>query len=804
MSGLRDDIRIALRRLAARPGLSTAAVLALALGIGFAAANYSVAGALLFRPLPIPNLDRAVVIGMRADARPGDFFPATPADIAAWRASSKTLQSFTFERRYAATLSGRGEPLQLQGARVSASFFDVMAVQPALGRFFTSEEEEPGRARSIVLNYNLWERQFAADPSILGHAIRLGDDSYTVSGILPRGLNYPRGAEFLIPLALSPEARADSSSFSYRVSARLRDGATLQQAQSELSAFSQTAAQRFPATHTGVTARVVLLRERASGDHAPGYTRIMIAAVLFLLLIACLNVANLQLARVLSRSREMAIRAALGASRLRIARQVFVEGLLLSSLGALLGVLQAAWVLDFIRASMPPEVMRFLPGWNTVGLNGWVLFWTALTAVAAGILSSLAPALWLNRHALASSLHESGRSSTGGAARHRLRSSLVVFETALAAVLLIGAFLMVRSFQAIDSPAVALSPDRALTFHLILPESRYPGSDAAARFQAGLLSQLQSLPGVTAAAFVSNLPGSGSANSSFITVEGQPPVSGPAPLAQAQSVSASYFSTLGIPLAAGRFFTPSDGPEAAPVAVVSQSFARRFFPDQDPVGRRIHLGDQQWITIVGIASDVLHDYTDRVPQPLLYRPASQFTWNAFDAIVATSNPAALAPAVRAAVRAADPAQPVYLLRSYRKLLRDNTFGIAYVASSLAALGAVALFLSILGVYSVMAYAVGERTREFGVRLALGAPRARLLWMVLRSGLILALFSLALGLPATYAIVRLLKGFIYGVSPFDPAAFVLMPLALAAALTAASLLPAWRAARTDPITALRHE
>ncbi|MBI4889310.1 MAG: ABC transporter permease, partial [Acidobacteria bacterium] len=307
------------------------------------------------------------------------------------------------------------------------------------------------------------------------------------------------------------------------------------------------------------------------------------------------------------------------------------------------------------------------------------------------------------------------------------------------------------------------------------------------------------------AALVSNLPGSGSSNSSFVTIEGRPAERGPGTISQTQSVSPSYFQTLGLRLLEGRFFAGSDGAESAPVAVVSQAFARQFFPAGSPLGRRVHLGDGRWITIVGVTGDILHDYTERQPGPLVYRPNSQFTWNAFDVILdVPGDAAALAPSARKAVYAVDPVQPIHLLRSYQKLIRDNTFGIAYVAANLAVLGAVALFMSMLGVYSVMAFIVGERTREFGVRLALGARRADLLWMVLRSGLAIAGVSLALGLPAAYAVVRLLQGFIYGISPFDLAAFLGMPAALAVALVAACLLPAWRACRTDPLIALRYE
>ncbi len=805
MSGLREDLRIAWRHLIGRPAATSAAIAALALGIGFSTANYSVADALLFHPLPIPEIGRVLVVGMRSESNPKDFRSVPASDYFLWASSARTVSAVAADRLWYSTLTGAGEPLQVTGARVTASFFDVMRIRPSLGRFFGVREEAPGDDNSVVLSHRFWVRQFAADPGIVGHSVELNGRKFTVVGVLPQGFNYPRAADFLVPLALTPEARADAASFYLKVSARLRDGASIEQAREEFSSFARSAAVQYPDSHSRVTTRVVPLRERASGEHAAGYTRIMIAAVLFLLLIACLNVANLQLARIVSRSREMAVRAALGASRLRIARQVLVEGLMLSAAGAGLGVLLAAWVLDFIRASMPPEVERFLPGWRQLGLNPLVLFYTVLTALAAGVFSSLAPVFWLNRISVAGSLHEAGRASTATLSRQRLRTGLVVLESVLAVVLLIGAGLMARSFQAIGAVSVAFDPDQALTFRLALPEARYPGAAAAARFQQALLENLQTLPGVRRAAVVTNLPGSGSNNSSFITVEGRPAERGPGTLSQTQSVSSGYFQAFGLRLLEGRFFTPSDGPDSAPVAVVSQAFARHFFPAGSPLGRRVHLGDGRWITIIGVASDILHDYTERFPTPLVYRPNSQFTWNSFDVILdAPGDASTLAPAAREAVYAVDPVQPIHQLRTYQKLLSDNLFGIAYVAANLTVLGAVALFMSMLGVYSVMAFVVGERTREFGVRLALGAARANLLWMVMRSGLAIAGVSLALGLPAAYAVVRLLQGFIYGISPFDPATFLGMPATLAVALVSACLLPAWRACRTDPLVALRNE
>jgi len=806
MRGLIDDVRGAVRRLAQSPGASAAAIVALALGIGFSTAVYSVADVLLYRPLPIPELSRVVLIGGQEQGNPRGFRSLAATDYRDWQAARpRTIESIAVSHGRNFNLTGAGDPIQISGAAVTASFFDVMRLQPVLGRFLLPEEETPGKDRSVVIGFNLWERQFGSDPSVLGRVIDLSGQAYTVVGVMPKGFNYPQPVDFWVPLAMTPETWATPGNFYLRPVARLRDGVSLQEARAEFSALAQRIAAQRPSSHRNMSVRVELISERIFGDLAPVYTHLMLASVLALLLIACLNVANLQFVRVLGRSREMAIRTALGAPRGRLVRQVLTESLVLSFAGAIAGLLVASWWLDVLKLYMPPEVARWLPSWQRLELNPWILFWTAVTSVTAGILSGLGPAWWLSRAPAVEGLHESNRSSTSSVARQRTRTLLVVSQTALALVLLISATLMVKGFRSIGTLPLQVDPAQVLTFRLNLPASRYPDRSAIAALQSKVLASLQALPGVTSAAVTSNLPRSDYSNRSLITFEGRAPEQGLKSITLVQNISRDFFRTSGIPFAGGRSFSGSEGADTQPVAIISESFVRRYYAAEDPIGRRFHLGDGRYWTVIGIAADIPYDYVERVPGPVVYLPYQQSTSGAFDVAVRTSGDAsAFIPAVRAAVGAIDPLQPVSLLRSFRKLIDDGILGLGYVATTLALLGAVALFLAVLGVYSLMAYSVGQRTREFGVRLALGATRPDILWMVLRSAAFIAVTGLVLGLAGGYATARAIAQVLFGVSTFDLFAFAGMPLVLAAALTIAAILPARRATRTDPLTALRHE
>lgn len=800
-----DDLRGALRRLWKNPGASAAAVLALGIGIGFNTAIYSVADALLLRPLPIPEIDRVVMPAGQNEGDPRSFRSISPADYREWRTSAQSFQSIAVSHGWSANLTGAGDPVPLEGAQVTASLFDVLQVQPLIGRAFLAEEEEPGKDRSVLLSHNLWQRQFGSDPSILGRSIELSGRKFTVTGVMPKGITFPQPSEFWVPLPMKSEDWNEAGSFYLKPVARLRPGVTLEAARAELQGIAQRMSAQYPVNHRKLGARVESLRERISGDLTASYTRVTVGAALSLLLIACLNVASLQFAHVVSRTREMAIRGALGAPRLRLVRQVLTESVLVALTGAVLGLAVAVWSLDLIKANMPAEVERWLPGWQKLGINGFVLACTTVTAMAAGLLSGLGPALWLSRTPILGNLHDSGRGSTGSAARQRLRNLLVGGEIALATVLLAGAVLMVKGFHSIGELSLAVNPAQILTLRVNLPQQRYPDHAAVARFQRDLLDRLTRTSGVASVAVTSNLPYSDSMNRSYVTFEGRPDDGRPKAIAQIQNVSGGFFSTLGVPILDGRPFDGSEAEDSQKVAIVTSAFVRQYFPDRNPMGRRFHLGDGKWWTIKGIAGDVAHDFTERSPQPVVYLPYAQSGWGAFDLAVRTAGePMAMLPAVRSAVRAIDPAQPLALIRSFRKLINDSILGIGHMAAMLTVLAAVALFLSVLGIYSLMAWSVRERTREIGVRVALGAQRGQILRMILKKGAWIAGLSLPLGLAGAVSVARLLSQLLFGVSALDILAFIGMPLVLALALTAACLVPAQRATRTDPLTALRHE
>lgn len=802
-----NDIRGALRRLRQAPGAALAAILALGLGIGFSSSTYSVADALLYRPLPLPELGRVVAIGGREPSSRFLQMGLSAVDYNAWKNEAHSFQSVGLARGWEAALTGAGDPVNVSGASVSASFFDVMALKPAAGRTFLAEEETPGRDQSVILSDNLWRRQFGSDAGILGREISLSGRKYTVVGIMPAGFTYPQPAEFWTPLALEPAALANDTNFYLRSVARLKPGVSPESASAEVAALGARLAQRYPQSHGRVSMQADELRKVISGQLTAEYMSLTIGASLFVLLIACVNVASLQFSRVLGRSREMAIRGALGASRWRLLRQSLSESLLLAVLGAAAGLTLSAWCLDLLRASMPPEVERWLPAWQRIGLNGWVLFWTTLTTIAAGLVSGIGPAIWLSRApALAGSLHEQGRGSTSGRGRQRLRLLLVSAQTALALVMLIAAGLIARTFQSVARVQVSADPRQVLTARIVLPQARYPERGQVVRFQRELLERLGEDPAVARAALTTDLPySSAGSNRSYVTFERRPAEPGAKLITQVENISEGYFDTLGIDIRQGRGFSGSESETTQLVAVVNQAFARQFFPQGNALGHRFELGDGRYYTITGICADVLHNYVQREAYPTAFLSFRQGGWNGFDLAIRTRGDSTLAiPALRQALRQTDPLQPASLVVPYSKMISDNTLGIGYVASMISVMAGVALFLALIGLYSQIAWSVGERTREIGVRLALGATRSGILLMVLRQGATILALGLLLGAPLSWFGARALAGVLFGVSSSDALTFTAIPAALILAATAACLLPARRATRTDPLTALRHE
>jgi len=802
--------RYTLRMLFKNPGVAIVAILALGFGIGANTAIYSLADILLFRPLLLPDLDRVVTVIGTQKSNKKSFDQIAPADFLDFKRQTQTVDNLGALADATMNLTGDGEPERVSGARATASFFRALGGQPFLGRTFVDDEENPGADRVAVLTYSLWSGRFASDPGILKRSIQLEGQSYRVVGVMPKDFRYLPKTDLWIPLALTPTERSWREVNSLIIIGRLKKGSSLASANSEFESLAARISEQFPESHRTRTARVELLREYVSGNLVGDFTRMLLGCVAFVLLIACANVANLQFARVSLRSKEMAIRSALGAGRLRLVSQFLFESGLLGIFGAGVGLLLAYWGTDLMRSAIPPEVQRELPGWSRLGINAHVLWFTLAAAIVAGLLAGIVPAWLGSRTDLAETLKETGRGTSSGVRRHRIRSVLVVAQIVLALTLMVGAGLIAKGSRLVSDPAPGLDPAKALTMRLSLAESKYPKPNDVAAFQEKLLRSLQNVAGVGAAAIVSNLPYSGSSTGVNLTIEGHDARAAGIPAgALNQCISPGYFRALHLPMREGREFAESDGQDAAPVAIISRALATQYYSGGNPVGRRLKIGlpssDSPWITIVGVVSDVRINPFDKSFRPALYRPYRQRAFRGFDVLIRTAgDPKSLMAAARAQVAAIDRDQPVYQLKTLEAVFNDQLSGFRFLAVLMGVFGVVALFLSSIGVYAVMAHSVNERTHEIGVRMALGARRKDVLWMVVRRGLVLTGIGILIGLPATLALARLLANVVFGVNEYDPATFGAGLIVLAAAAMLACYIPARRATRVDPMVTLRAE
>ncbi len=807
---LLPNLRYAARMLFKSPGFTAVAVLALGLGIGANTAIYSLADVLLLRPLELPDLDRVVtVIGTYKNNRKA-FERVAPADYLDFQRQTRTIENLGAAVEASLNLTGDAEPERVAGSRASVSFFKALGARPAQGRIFLDGEDTPGQDRVVILGHTLWAGRFASDPHILNRTIQLEGHGYRVVGVMPKDFRYPPGVDLWIPLAMDANERSLRAAMQYNVVGRLKDGVSVAQANSELEALAERISELDPESHRTRTMRVELLREYVSGNLVADFMAMLMGSVAFVLLIACSNVANLQFARVSLRSKEMAIRSALGASRFRLMRQFLVESILLGILGALLGLLFAYWGIDIMRTGLPAEVRRFLPGWVRLGINAHVLWFTLIAAVAAGITAGIVPAWFGSRADLNETLKDSGRGTSSGLKRHRIRSVLVVGQIVLALVLMVGAGLIAKGSGLVTDPAPGLDPAHALTMRISLPESKYAGQAELAAFQARLLRSIAAIPAVTSAGITTNLPYSGSSNGANFTIEGRDTrENGTSPSAVNACISADYFRALQLPIRAGRSFTERDGKDAPLVVIVSQALVNRYFPGENPLGKHIKVGlpsmDSPWLTIVGVAGDLRRDPFDKILRPAMYRPYQQHAIRSFDVLMRTpGDPKAIAAAARAQVSAIDAEQPVYDFKSMDALFDDQLAGLRFLSVLMGVFGFVALFLASIGVYAVMAYSVNERTHEIGVRMALGARPPDVVWMVVRRGLTLTGTGLLIGLPVTLGLARLLANILFGVNEYDPATFGTGVVVLAGAALLACYIPARRATRVDPMLTLRTE
>jgi len=807
-----NDLRFAFRQLLKNPGFTAVAVLTLALGIGANTAIFSVVNAVLLRPLPYPDAGRLVWIWENNLSKNLPINPASPGNFNDWRNQSRVFENLSAWEGENFNLTDHGEPERVLGAKVFSDFFDVLGVRPMLGRSFLPEEDRAGANPVALLSHGLWQRRFGADTNILGQALTVDGKRFTIIGIIPHGGGVPfNHFELWVPFALDAARLAAHGDRFLRPLGRLKPGVSIKQAQVELGGIARRLEQAYPQENTGAGVNIIPLKEMFTGEMRTPLL-VLLGAVGFVLLIACANVANLMLARSSAREKEIALRAALGATRLRLARQLFTETLLLCTLGTAAGLALAMYGVQLLRLLVPAVSSNYkvsIPGLDEIGLDRSVLLFTLGLSFITALLCGLAPALKTSALDLNDALKEGGRASATGFRGGRFRSLLVISEVALAFLLLIGAGLMIESFRHLREVRLGFDADNVFTMSLSLPEVKYPGEQQRADFFEQLVERVQTLPGVESAAVANYLPLSGHWGSVGFTIEGRPALAaGDYLVANVCTVNPSYFGAMKIPVIDGRGFSATDRLKARPVVTINRTMARRFWPNENPIGKRLNLGTAEtpeFCEIIGVVGDVKHFGPDAESRPQIYISHLQSPAKWMSLIVRTArNPLSLVAAARAELRAIDPAQPVYDIQTLDALVSQSIAPRRFAMLLLATFAMVALLLGAIGIYGVISYGVSKRTHEIGIRMALGARRHDVLGLVVRRGMKLALIGVGAGLAGALAASRVLQSLLFEVQPFDPLVFLLVTLTLTAVALLACWLPARRASKVDPMEALRHE
>jgi putative ABC transport system permease protein len=804
-----QDLRYGLRMLGRNRGFAAVAALTLALGIGANTAIFSVVNAVLLRPLPYAEPERLVTLAYY-QAKAG-FEAAHDADFLEWREQAKAFEKVAAYTQRTVDLSGSGEPERLNAGLVSADLFSTLGVSPALGRVFTPDEDRVGGAPVVILSHALWRRRFGGDPQIIGRAITLDGKSHTVIAIMPPGFQFPREQDLWTPLALDVNrALSGERALILGVIARLKPGVTLEVASSDLSFFLERLKQAQPKLYSEVQVRVARLSEQMVRDIREALLALF-GAVVFVLLIACANVANLLLARASTRQREMAIRAAMGAGRFRLVRQLLTESLMLSFLGGLMGLLVATWGVKLIVKMNPDNIARL----EESAVDGRALGFTCAVAVIVGLLAGILPALRASKTDVNGTLKAQSASWAFVRSGRRTLPALMIAELALTLVLTVGAGLLIRSFLQMVAVPKGFNPDGVLTLELAPNLSKYPwdGPQRDAYFQE-FLTRVRALPGIQSAGLTSFLPLARPSMAAPIQVEGRPQIElGKAPFAYFNHVSRDYHRTMGMQLRAGRAFAAQDGPKSQRVAIINEAMARRFFADEDPIGRRFSL-PPDWkdpITIVGVVGDTRQFGLDRDVDSECFLPDAQNPGNS-NMLVARVAPSqnnqaglsSLSAAIRDQAHALDPSEPVYQVVTMNERLSDSFAPRRFQMLLFGVFAALALAIAAVGIYGVISYAVSQRTHEIGVRIALGATPRDALRMVIRQGMLLALIGVGLGLAGALALTRVMKSLLFNVSATDPATFAGGAIFLIGVALFACYLPARRATKIDPMWALRDE
>jgi len=798
-----QDLRHGGRVLLASPAFTLAAIAALTIGIGANTAIFAVVNTLLIQPLPYKNPDRLAIVWEHNLPRDKRNNVVSPGNYLHWREMNSvftemSIVSMTFRAAY----TGDGEPEEVKQQVVNATLFPMLGVNAAVGRVFTPEEDRPNSSRFVLLSDRFWRRRFAADPNVINRSIRLSGNLFTVVGVMPPGFSIlDKNVDLWVPPGFTAESRTPQGRWTM-VIARLKDGVTFTQAQGDMTRVASQLSAMFPDFDTGWTARVVPLKEQLTGDVRPALL-VLLGAVGFVLLIACANVANLLLARATTRHRELAVRAALGADRARLIRQLLSESLLLSLVGGTAGLGLAWWGLKLLRTSvaamLPIQRLEF------VGINGWVLLFAGAAALGSGLLFGVIPAFTAAGISLTDALREGGRTGTGHRGR-RVRQGLVIIEMALALVLLVGAGLLVRSFQSLMRVNPGFEPSRTLTMRVTLPISSR--DTQIITFFDRLFERIGTLPGVQDAGGVSFLPLNGLGSATSFSIEGaEKPRAGDEPVSEVMVATRDYFRAMGIPLLRGRLF---DGRDTAPNTrrvIVSETLVKKYFGNRDPIGQRIVLS---WYNegpdeIIGVVGDVHSVSLELEPRGATYLPPARFAYPFMTVVVKTSTgDVSLTKSIVSAVHELDPSVPASEIRPMSEVMEISTAQRRLTMALLMIFSVVALLLASVGIYGVISYSVTQRTQEIGIRMALGAQRRDLLRMVVGNAMVLAVLGVALGAAGAFTLTRLMRKLLFNVEPQDPLTFIAVAVLLVCVAALASYVPGRRATRVDPVVALRAE
>jgi putative ABC transport system permease protein len=804
MNSLLRDFRYAVRSLMKTPGAAIVAVLALGLGIGVNSSAFLMVNAIVLHPLPYPNLDRLMTVWETIPKLRSERDAIAPANFLDWKNENQSFGEIAAYQPWDVSLTSTGDPERIRACHVSASFFPLLGLKPALGRTFSNDEDETGRDGIIVVSHGFWEQRLASAPDVVGKAITLGGRTYSVAGVMTPDFDFPLATDVWAPLALTTQEKNDRSQHHLLALARLKPGVSVAQARVEMETLGRRLQQQFPDTNEGREVSVVPIRE-LTNNVTNRFTLILFGASLFVLVLACANVGSLQLARAASKQRQMAVQAALGAGRFRIASQILAESVIVGLLGGVLALFLASWNVDLTRRTIPPEVFKWVAGLRSMRLDTPVLLFTLAIAMLAGLLSGLPAVIHTlyQRTAgnLAEALKEGGRSPSSGPARSRLRSGLVVGEVALALVLLIGAGLMVKTFDRLVTATPGFDTKNLLNLSVTLPDAQYREPSQIRSFYDRTLRALKSVPGVLAADASGYL-----GTPEGLHIEGRPEPRPGEARPEVQAVSGHHFETMKLPVLEGRALSDQDGADAPRVVVISESIARHYWPGASPVGQRIQLGSvhSPWVTVIGVSGDVKEWFSGQ-PLPAAYVPYRQVPVRGMTLRIRTAaDPKQIAKSAIAQVHSVDSNQPVFDVKTMEDSISEQTSGVRAAAMTMGTYGVIAFLLAVLGIHAVTSYTVAQRTHEIGIRMALGAAHSDVLKMMVWRGFRMAVIGLAIGTPTALLLTWLMSRVLYNVVPVDAGTFAAFICLLGLAALLAAYLPARRATKVDPMIALRSE